>query len=107
MLPLAIDGARDVAYVLKSLNGRLALYRVKLDESLAAELVYANDHVDVDNVVRIGRAGAVVGVTFAEAERRVIWFDPQYAELSRNLSRALPGQPAIDFAAPAATRTSS
>ena len=98
MLPLAIDGARDVAYVLKSLNGRLALYRVKLDDSLAAELVYANDHVDVDNVVRIGRAGAVVGVTFAEAERRVIWFDPQYAELSRNLSRALPGQPAIDFA---------
>jgi dipeptidyl aminopeptidase/acylaminoacyl peptidase len=71
---------------------------VKLDDSLAAELVYANDHVDVDNVVRIGRAGAVVGVTFAEAERRVIWFDPQYAELSRNLSRALPGQPAIDFA---------
>jgi dipeptidyl aminopeptidase/acylaminoacyl peptidase len=97
MLPLAVDGARDVAYVLKLLNGRLALYRVRLDESLAAELVYANDAVDVDDVVRIGRAGAVAGVTFAEERRRVIWFDPQFAELSRNLSRAVPGQPGIDF----------
>jgi len=25
----------------------------------------------------------------------VIWFDPQFAELSRNLSRALPGQPGV------------
>ncbi len=97
MFPVAIDGARDVAYVLKRLNGRLALYRVRLDESLATELVYANETVDVDDVVRIGRAGAVVGVTFAEERRRVIWFDPQYAELSRGLSRAVPGQPAIDF----------
>lgn len=97
MFPVAIDGARDVAYVLKRLNGRLALYRVRLDESLASELVYANEAVDVDDVVRIGRSGAVIGVTFAEEQRRVIWFDPQFAELSRNLSRALPGQPAMNF----------
>jgi len=97
MFPVAIDGVRDVAYVLKKLNGRLALYRVRLDESLAAELVYANEAVDVDDIVRIGRGGAVIGVTFAEEERHVIWFDPQYAELSRNLSRALPGHPSMDF----------
>jgi acetyl esterase/lipase len=98
MLPLAVDATRDAAYVLQRLNGRLALYRVRLDESLASELVYANDMVDVDDVVRVGRGGAVAGVTFAEEQRRVIWFDPQYAELSRNLSRALPGQPGIEFA---------
>jgi dipeptidyl aminopeptidase/acylaminoacyl peptidase len=98
MFPIAVDGARDVAYVLQKLNGRLALYRVRLDESLASELVYANPSVDVDDVVRIGRGGTVAGVTFAEEQRRVIWFDPQYAELSRNLSHALPGQPGVDFA---------
>ena len=98
MYPLAIDGAQNVAFVLKRLNGRLALYRVRLDESLASELVYANDAVDVDDVVRIGRGGTVAGVTFAEESRRVIWFDPQYAELARNLSQALPGRPAINFA---------
>jgi acetyl esterase/lipase len=97
MYPVAVDGARDVAYVLKSLNGRLALYRVRLDESLASELVYSNASVDVDDVVRVGRGGAAVGVTFAEEQRRVVWFDPAYAELSRNLSHALPGQPALDF----------
>ena len=97
MFPVAIDGARDVAYALKRLNGRLALYRVRLDESLSSELVYANEAVDVDGVVRIGRSGAVVGVTFAEEERRVIWFDPQFAALSQSLSRALPGHPAMEF----------
>jgi dipeptidyl aminopeptidase/acylaminoacyl peptidase len=105
MFPVAVDGAGDVAYVLQRLNGRLALYRVRLDESLASELVYANPTVDVDDVVRIGHGGAVVGVTFAEERRRVIWFDPQYDELSRNLSRALPGHPAVDFAS--ATRDGS
>ena len=98
MFPIAVDAGRDAAYVLQRLNGRLALYRVKLDESLASELVYANDNVDVDDVVRLGRGGAVIGVTFAEDARRVVWFDPQYAELSRNLSQALPGHPGIDFA---------
>ena len=43
----------NAAYVLKKLNGRFALYRVKLDGSLASELVYANEQVDVDDVVRV------------------------------------------------------
>ena len=97
MLPLAIDAERNAAYVLKNLNGRLALYRVRLDESLASELVYANERVDVDDIVRLGRGGAVIGVTFVEDQRRVVWFDPQYAELGRMLSNSLPGHPVIDF----------
>ena len=98
MYPVAVDGVQNVAYALKRLNGRLALYRVRLDESLAAELVYANETVDVDDVVRIGRGGTIAGVTFAVEGRHVVWFDPQYAQLSRSLSAALPGHPAIDFA---------
>jgi acetyl esterase/lipase len=97
MYPVAVDGAQNVAYVLQRLNGRLALYKVRLDESLASELVYANPSVDVDGVVRVGRGGTIAGVTFAEESRRAIWFDPQYAELSRTLAQALPGRPAIDF----------
>jgi len=97
MVPLAVDADRNAAYVLKNLNGRMALYRVTLDESLASELVYANERVDVDDVVRIGRSGAVIGVTFVEDQRRVVWFDPQYAELGRMLSASLPGHPVIDF----------
>jgi hypothetical protein len=36
MYPVAIDAANNTAYVLKRLNGRRALYRVKLDEGLAS-----------------------------------------------------------------------
>ena len=97
MFPIAIDTDSNSAYVLKKLNGRLALYRVRLDESLASELVYANEAVDVDDVVRIGRGGRIIGVTYAEDQRRVNWFDPQYAELARTLTRSIPGQPGIDF----------
>lgn len=96
--PLAIDAECNCAYALKTLNGRLALYRIGLDESLGAELIYANQRVDVDDIVRIGRSGKVAGVTYAEDRREVIWFDQQYAEIARTVTRALPGQPAIYFA---------
>ena len=83
--------------MLKKLNGRFALYRVKLDGSLATELVYANEQVDVDDVVRASRGARVIGVTFAEEQRRIVYFDPDYAALARSLARAIPNLPLIDF----------
>jgi dipeptidyl aminopeptidase/acylaminoacyl peptidase len=97
MWPLAIDATLDAAYVLQKLRGRDALYRVKLDGSLAKELVYANDRVDVDDVVRSSRGDRVIGVTFAEERRRVIYFDKEYEALARALSKAVPNLPLIDF----------
>ena len=98
LIPLAVDADLDVAYVLKKLNGRFALYRVKLDGSNSTELAYANDKVDVDNVVRVGRGQKVVGVTFAEDKRRVIYFDDEYKRLSTALSKAIPNLPLVQFA---------
>jgi dienelactone hydrolase len=97
MIPLAVDAALDSAYVLKRLDGRFALYRVKLDESLATELVYANPQVDVDNVVHASRGLHVIGMTFAEEQRRIVYFDPDYGNLSRALGRAIPNLPLVDF----------
>ena len=97
MVPINVDGSSNAAYVLKTLDGRLALYRVKLDGSMASELVYKNDKVDVDNVVRIGRGSRVIGVTFAEDKRSVVYFDPEYKNLAAALGRALPNLPSIDF----------
>jgi dienelactone hydrolase len=97
MMPIAVDPTLDAAYVLKKLNGRQALYRVKLDGSLATELVYANEHVDVDDVVRASHGSRVIGVTFAEERRRVVYFDTEYAALARSLGRAIPNLPLIDF----------
>jgi dienelactone hydrolase len=97
LIPLAVDAALNVAYVLKPLNGRRALYRVKLDGSLATELVYANERVDVDDVVFASRGAHVIGVTFAEETQRTIYFDADYASLARSLARAIPNLPLIDF----------
>ena len=102
IIPLAIDAGIDSAYVLKKLDGRFALYRVKLDGSLATELAYSNDKVDVDNVVRIGRGQKVVGVTFAEEKREVIYFDEEYKRLAAMLSKAIPNLPLINFRAASA-----
>ncbi len=97
MIPLAVDPTLNAAYVLKKLNGRMALYRVKLDGSLATELVHANDQVDVDGVVTANRGARVIGVTFADVQRRIVYFDPDYAAMHRMLSRAMPTMPLIDF----------
>jgi len=97
LYPVAVDPASNAAYVLRKLDGRRALYRITLDGSMTAELVHANEQVDVDGVVRIGRGTQVIGVTFADETRRKVYFDPAFAELARNLGRALPNLPLIDF----------
>lgn len=96
-MPIEVDAGTNSAYVLKTLDGRLALYRVKLDGSMATELVYKNDKVDVDGVVRSGRGSRVIGVTFAEEKRHVIYFDPEYSKLAVALDKAIPNLPMIDF----------
>ncbi len=97
MYPIAIDGERNVAYALRKLNGRLALYRVRLDESLFSELVYANERVDVDYAVRLGRGGPVIGAAYTDDRERIHYFDREYEQLAATLSRSIPGNPAIGF----------
>ena len=76
-----------------------ALYRVKLDGSMATELVYKNDRVDVDNVVSINRDSRIIGVSYAEEKRNTVYFDPQFAKLTASLSKALPNLPIIEVLA--------
>ena len=96
-MPIGIDPDLNAAYALRKLNGRYALYRVKLDGTMANELVYAHDRVDVDDVVRVSHGTRIVGVTFAEERRRVVYFDPEWERLYNDLSRAIPNLPLIDI----------
>ncbi len=96
MLPIDIDGDTNSAYVLKKVEGRLALYRVALDGTMKTELVYRHEQVDVDGVVRIRRNSHAIGLTFAEDKRRIVYFDAKYKELTDSLRRALPTLPILD-----------
>jgi dipeptidyl aminopeptidase/acylaminoacyl peptidase len=97
MYPLAVDSELNSAYFLRKLNGRLALYRIKLDGSMATELVYANEHVDVDGVVSANRGSRIIGVSYTEEQSHIRYFDRDYEALARSLSRAIPNLPQINF----------
>jgi len=96
--PRAVDPALDAVYGFEDQpNGRTALVRVRLDGSGTHEVVLGRDDVDVDGLVQIGRAGRVVGVSYATDRRQVEFFDPALRKLGAALGRALPGQPQISF----------
>lgn len=95
--PLAVDATSNSLYVLKPLNGRKALYRIKLDGTMATELVASHDRVDIDNVIRSANGQRVIGYTFAVEKRTGEYFDPEYKALVGALGRALPNLPILDI----------
>ena len=95
MNPYAVDSALDAAYAFQKLNGRLALYRVALDGSGRRELLASHDSVDIDDLLRIGRGGRVIGASFVTDRRQAVIFDPELRTLTERLSRAIPNLPLI------------
>jgi len=94
--PLAIDATSNSLYLLKPLNGRKALYRIKLTDSPTTELVASNPKVDIDDVIRSSNGQRVIGYTYAVEKRRGDYFDPEYKSLVSALSGAIPNLPIID-----------
>jgi acetyl esterase/lipase len=100
--PIVVDGALNVAYATQKVDGRAALYRVALDGTMKADLVYADPHVDVDGVETVGRRDRVIGATYTTDQPHIKYTDPEYEKLAAQLGKALPGQPQIDFASASA-----
>jgi dipeptidyl aminopeptidase/acylaminoacyl peptidase len=96
-VPLAVDAETDSLYALKKKSGRFALYRIKLDGTLAETLIAENPRVDIDNVVRFGDGQRVVGYTYAEDKRHAVYFDPEFKAMAAALSKAIPKLPLINF----------
>ncbi|MEO8019393.1 MAG: S9 family peptidase [Pseudomonadota bacterium] len=92
-LPYAVDPVLNIAYGLKkNKNGRIALYSVKLDESLHEELVYEHPDVDVDGLIQIGRRQHVVGTSFVTDIRQSVYLSENVKKLLTALAKALPQQ---------------
>lgn len=96
--PLAIDATIDSLYALRKKNGRMALYAIRLDGSLAETLIAENPRVDIDDVVRFGDGQKVIGYTYSEENTQTVYFDPEFKALSASLSKALPKSPIVEFA---------
>lgn len=95
--PVVIDYELNAVYGLERLDGRDALYRITLNETLDRELVFSHPRVDVSRLARLGRRQRVIGVGYSEDESTVEYFDPEYQALHNALSGALPGNPSIAF----------
>lgn len=96
--PVAVDPGLDAVYGFAGKDGHTALYKVPLAGAQSKpELVFSKDGVDVDSLVRIGRAQRVVGVSYATDKRHTEFFDPQLARLARSLHQAMPGKSQISF----------
>ena len=95
--PLAIDASINSLYALRKRDGRMALTKVLLENTPTETVVAANPRVDIDNVVRSGDGQRVIGYTYAEDYRHIVYFDPEYKALSAALSKALPGHPTVSF----------
>jgi dipeptidyl aminopeptidase/acylaminoacyl peptidase len=93
--PLAIDGTSNSLYVTKPLDGRKALYRIKLTDTPSTELVASNPKVDIDDVIRSSNGQRVIGYTYAVEKRSGDYFDPEYKAMVSSLSGAIPNLPII------------
>ena len=95
--PIAVEASSNSAFVLRENNGRDALYRMKLDGTKTTTLVAENPKVDIDSVERLGFGQQVIGYSYADDQRRTVYFDPEFRALAASLGKALPQQPLITF----------
>jgi len=95
--PVAVDGKQNVAYAFGKQDGRQALFKVRLDGSLSSELVLANEKVDIDSLITLGRSNRIIGAEFVDEKREAEIFDPEYKALGAKLAKALPRLPLVRF----------
>ena len=98
VVPLAIDGTINSLYALKKVDGRYALFRVKLDGKSGR----GPDRGQSQGRHRRRRAhwrwpARVLGYSYAEDRRHTVYFDPNYDQLAKALSKALPNLPLVQF----------
>jgi dipeptidyl aminopeptidase/acylaminoacyl peptidase len=95
--PYAVEKDKNRALGFAPHNGRQALVAKSLDGTGKQELIFSDDEVDVDGLIRIGRHNRVVGVSYAKEKRIGEYFDTELASLASALGKALGGAKSIDF----------
>lgn len=95
--PANIEVSSNSVLGFEKLDGRTAVYRVKLDGSGEKSLVFKHDQVDVDQIETIGRSRRPVGVSYVTDRRYVSYFDKDLEALRTKLERALPNVDQVSF----------
>jgi len=93
--PAAIDAATNRVYGFRKIDGRKAVVAMALDGSGTTSTIYAHPEVDVDDIIRIGRNGRIVGVSYATDQREAVITDAPLAKMTGALSKALGGKQVV------------
>ncbi|MDZ3831460.1 MAG: S9 family peptidase [Sphingopyxis sp.] len=91
-LASAVDPATDRVYGFQKIDGRKAIVAMALDGSGATTTIFAHPEVDVDDIIRIGRNGRIVGASFVTEKRQAVMTDERVAKMTGALSKALGGR---------------
>lgn len=95
--PLVVERQSNSLYFLKPLNGRDALYRIKLDGSGSESLVASNPNVDIDSVIELGPGQPVIGYRYTDDRTHSVYIDSSAKKLGDALAKAVPDLPLINF----------
>jgi dipeptidyl aminopeptidase/acylaminoacyl peptidase len=95
--PLAVDAGKNIVYGLEGIEGRKALTTISLDGTLKSGVVLKRPDVDIDDVLRLGRRGRVVGATYVTDRRESVYFDEALGKIRDLLTRVLPPSTIINF----------
>jgi len=87
--PLGFDTNPDHLLVFRRYDGRTALMREDLTGEEPPEVVYAHPDVDIHGLVRIGKFGRIVGVTYSIDRPEVYYFDERVRSIHDRLARVL------------------
>lgn len=90
--PAAVDAATNRVYGFRKIDGRKAVVAMALDGSGTTSTIYSHPEVDVDDIIRIGRNGRIVGVSFATDQREAVMTDAATSKMAGSLSKALGGR---------------
>lgn len=93
--PAAIDAGTNRVFGFQKIDGRKAVVAMALDGSGATTTVFAHPEVDVDDIIRIGRNGRIVGVSYATDQREAVMTDAPLARMTGALSKALGGKQVV------------
>lgn len=92
--PLAVESDGSLIVSTRgpgALRDRAALYRYDVKARKLGALMFSHPWVDIsDGLIRQPGTGAVLGVSYSDDMPRTHWFDPEFAELQRELDKALP-----------------
>ncbi|HWV61932.1 MAG TPA: S9 family peptidase [Sphingopyxis sp.] len=93
--PAAVDAATNRVYGFQKIDGRKAVVAMALDGTGTTSTIFAHPEVDVDDIMRVGRNGRIVGVSYATDQREAVMTDAGIAKMTGALSQALGGKQVV------------